>query len=126
MNHNPKTSTKKLIHITQLLIRLQLLVINQKCTLNTHMTISTLRKISMLTLILLIHKKKKDYMVNMNMNNSLKTHMKKITEEELENIHPGLNHNFTSPTMNSGTKTVHHNDPEKIIDDLEYFRRYCS
>ena len=35
----------------------------------------------------------------------------KITEEELKNIHPDLNHSFPSPTMNSGLMTVHNNDP---------------
>ena len=48
-----------------------------------------------------------------------------ITEEELENIHPGLDHNFTSPTMNSGIMSIHHNDIEKIIDDPEDFCKYC-
>ena len=44
-----------------------------------------------------------------------------ITEEELKNIHPDLNHNFPSPTMNSGIMSIHHNDPENIIDDTDDF-----
>ena len=49
-----------------------------------------------------------------------------ITEEELEKIHPYLDHNFQSPTMNTGTITVHYNDPEKFIDNTKYFCQYCS
>ena len=41
----------------------------------------------------------------------------KITEEELESIHPDLNHNFLYPTMNSGIINVNHSDPETLIDD---------
>ena len=44
-----------------------------------------------------------------------------ITEEQLKHIHPDLNHNFPSPTMNSGIMSTFHNDPETIIDDAEDF-----
>ena len=49
-----------------------------------------------------------------------------IYEEELENIYTDLDHNFPSPTMNSGLMTVHHNDPDNFIDDPEYFPQYLS
>ena len=78
------------------------------------------------TLILLMHKKKTDNMLRTYKNNSLKTQMKNITGEELYNIHPDLNHSFTSPTINSGLMTVHHNNPEKLIDNPGYFLRYIS
>ena len=42
-----------------------------------------------------------------------------ITEEELEHIHPDLDHNFPSPKMNSVIMTIHQNDPENIIDGPE-------
>ena len=44
-----------------------------------------------------------------------------ITEEELEHIHPDLDHNFPSPTMNSGIISIQYNYPGKIIDDPEDF-----
>ena len=44
-----------------------------------------------------------------------------IAEEELENIHPDLDHNFPYPTMNSVIISIHHNDPENILDDPEDF-----
>ena len=50
----------------------------------------------------------------------------KISEEELENIHPYFNHNFPTPTMNSVPMTVNHNDPENFIDYKKYFFRYRS
>ena len=66
------------------------------------MTILTIWKIPMRILTLLIHKKKDIE------NNDIEkedfyeeTNYDLITEEELENIHPDLNHNFPSPTMNS-------------------------
>ena len=34
-----------------------------------------------------------------------------ITEEEIKNIHPDLNHNFPYPTMNSGIMSINHNYP---------------
>ena len=52
-----------------------------------------------------------------------------LTEEEiedLENVHPYLDHNFSSPTINSGLMTVHHNIPENFIDNPEYFRQNRS
>ena len=49
-----------------------------------------------------------------------------IPDKELEHIHPDLDNNFSSPTMNSGIMTTHHNYPEHIIDDPEDFRRYRS
>ena len=49
-----------------------------------------------------------------------------ITEEELEHIHPDLDHNFPSPTMNSGIMTINQNDPEKIIDGPKDFHQYGS
>ena len=49
-----------------------------------------------------------------------------ITEEELKKIHPDLNHNFTSPKMNSGVMSINHNYPENIIDDTEDFCQYRS
>ena len=49
-----------------------------------------------------------------------------ITEEELEYIYPDLNHNFPSPTMNSGIMSIHHNDPENIINYPEDIRQYRS
>ena len=49
-----------------------------------------------------------------------------ITEEELKDIHPELDHNFPSPTMNSGVVSIHQNDPENIIDDPEDFQQYRS
>ena len=45
-----------------------------------------------------------------------------ITEEELENIPLEMNQNFPPPTINSGIMSIHHNDPEKILDDIEYFQ----
>ena len=36
-----------------------------------------------------------------------------INEEELDNIHPDVDNNFPSPTMNSGLMTVHNIYPEK-------------
>ena len=63
-------------------------------------------------------------MLRLNKNNYLRE--KKITEEELENIHPDLNHNFPSTKINSGLMTAHHNDTEIFIDDLEDFFQYCS
>ena len=47
-----------------------------------------------------------------------------ITKEELENIHPYLDHNLPSSTKNSGLMTVHHNEPENFIDDPEDFIQY--
>ena len=44
-----------------------------------------------------------------------------ITGKQLENINSEFNHNFTSPPMNSGIITVHHNDPENSIGNPEYF-----
>ena len=35
-------------------------------------------------------------------------------------------HNFLSSTMNSGFMTVHHNDPEIVIDDPEDFCKFRS
>ena len=40
-----------------------------------------------------------------------------ITEEKLEHIHPDLDNNLPSPTMNSGITEIHQNDPENSIDD---------
>ena len=42
-------------------------------------------------------------------------------EEELDNIHPDVDNNFPSPTMNSGLMTVHNIYPENFIDEQEYF-----
>ena len=47
-----------------------------------------------------------------------------IYEEELENIHPDLDYNFPSPTMNKVLMNIHHNDPDNFIDKPEYFRQY--
>ena len=47
-----------------------------------------------------------------------------ITEEELEHIHPDLNHNFLSPTMNSGLMIVYHNYPERFVADPDDFCQY--
>ena len=55
---------------------------------------------------------------------SMKKQTKKITEEELENIHPDLDHNFPSTTADSGLMTVFHNDLEKFIDDPGDFPQY--
>ena len=44
-----------------------------------------------------------------------------ITEKELEKIHPDLDHNFPSPTMNSVLMNICNNYPENVIDDPEYF-----
>ena len=41
-------------------------------------------------------------------------------------IQPGFDHNFPSPTMKLGLMSVHQNDPEKFIDNPEYFRQYHS
>ena len=49
-----------------------------------------------------------------------------ITEEELEYIHPDLDHNFLYSTMNPDIMSIHRNDNENIIDDPEYFFQYCS
>ena len=49
------------------------------------------------------------------------THDEFITEEELEHIHPDIDNNLPSSKMNSGIMTIHHNDPENIIDDPEGF-----
>ena len=49
-----------------------------------------------------------------------------IPEKELEHIHPDLDNNFPSPTMNSGIMKIHQNDPEHIIDDPEDFLQYRS
>ena len=38
-----------------------------------------------------------------------------ITEEEPKNIHPELYQKFSSPKMNSGIMSIHHNDPEKSL-----------
>ena len=40
-----------------------------------------------------------------------------ITEEELKHIHPDLDNNFPSPTMNLGIMKIHQNDLENIIGD---------
>ena len=40
-----------------------------------------------------------------------------IYGEELENTHPYRDHNFSSPTMNSGIMTVHYNEPDSFIGD---------
>ena len=48
------------------------------------------------------------------------------TEEELENMHLDLDHNFLSPIMNPGLITAHNIDPEKLIGDPGYFCQYCS
>ena len=53
-----------------------------------------------------------------------KTNYEFITEGELENIHPDLDHNFPSPKMNSGIMKVNQNDPENIIDGPNYFHQY--
>ena len=50
----------------------------------------------------------------------------KFFEEELEKNHPDIDHSFTSPTMNSGLMTDKHNDPDKFIDNPEYFCHYRS
>ena len=44
-----------------------------------------------------------------------------ITEEKLEHINPDLNHNFPYPIMNSGIMSIHHNNPEKFIDEPKVF-----
>ena len=49
-----------------------------------------------------------------------------ISEEELENIYPDIDHNLPSPTMNSYFMTSHHNNPKKNIDNPEYFLHYWS
>ena len=49
-----------------------------------------------------------------------------ITEEELKHIHPDIDHNFPSPTINSGIMLIHQNDPGNIIYDPEDFRQYRS
>ena len=49
-----------------------------------------------------------------------------IIEEELEIIHPDLDHNFPYPKMNLFIMSIHHNDTEKIIDYPEDFCQYLS
>ena len=44
-----------------------------------------------------------------------------IPDKEPDHISPYLDNNFSSQTMNSGIMTIHHNDPEHIIDYPEDF-----
>ena len=78
MDNDQMTSTKTLIHPTQLLFRLQLPVIIKNQTqyaLMTHMTISTLRKIPTKTLVSFIHKNKTYNILILKNNNDLDTQM---------------------------------------------------
>ena len=47
--------------------------------------------------------------------------LRKITEEEFEQIKLDIDHNFSSPTMKSGLMDVYHNDTDNFIDDLDDF-----
>ena len=47
-----------------------------------------------------------------------------IFEEEVENIHPDLDHNLTSPIMRSGLITFHQNYPNNFIDKPEDLCHY--
>ena len=49
---------------------------------------------------------------------------KTISKEQLEKNHPDLDHNFQSPTINSGIMTVHHDYPDTFIGYPEDFRHY--
>ena len=80
MYHDPRNSTKILIHPTQILLRIKLLNINQKLNqsdLRKHMTISTLCKILMRILILLIQKNKTWKMMRINNKNYLRDKFKR-------------------------------------------------
>ena len=58
--------------------------------------------------------------------NNLETQMKIQSLKKNWKIQPGFDHNFPSPTMKLGLMSVHQNDPEKFIDNPEYFRQYHS
>ena len=129
MDHKPKTWTKTLINPAQILLILQLPVIDQNLTkyyLKNHTTTSILWETPMIKINLI------DAHEEHNIEDAEEellfedTNKITITEEELEKIHPYLDHNFKSPTMNTGTITVHYNDPEKFIDNTKYFCQYCS
>ena len=49
-----------------------------------------------------------------------------IPGKELEHIHPGLENHFPYPTMISSIMTIHHNDPEHIINNPEGFCQHRS
>ena len=52
----------------------------------------------------------------MNRKSYLMMPLRKMSEEELGDIHPYLEHSFPSPIINSGIMNVHHNYPNNFID----------
>ena len=68
-------------------------------------------------------------MLRLNKNNYLRKKRENIiSEENLENIHPYFNQNFTSLAMNSGIMNVYHNDPEilSMINNIFVNTKYDS